>query len=144
MPRIDQIISTFRSVEDELRLHLLLDYARRLPEPPAALYADAAEDLGRVPECMTPVWVWVAVEGGRVRVYARVAEEAPTVQGLLSIIAHGYESATPEEVASMPLDLAARLGLSGVLRMNRAVGFNAVIQRIRREAQRLVPAEGRA
>jgi len=140
MAKIDEIISTFQSVDHDLRLQVLLDYARKLPELPPELAeaADRGEDESRVPECMTPVWLWVLPQNGHVRIYARVAEEAPTVRGVLSVIVHGYEGASPSEVAEMPQDLISRLGLAKLIRMNRAVGLNAIIQRVRRSAESIV------
>jgi cysteine desulfuration protein SufE len=137
---IEAIISMFRSVDEELRLQLLLDYARKMLAPPPSLSAIKGDDAV-VHECMTPVRLWVRQENGHIRVYAQVGEEAPTVRGFISIIAHGYAGASARELAAIPSDLVSQLGLSGVIRMNRVVGLNAVIQRLRREAEQFV-AEG--
>jgi len=135
MASIDEIISTFNSVDRELRLQLLLDYAKKLPAVPPGLETDA--ESARIHECQTPVWLWLVPENGSVRVHAKVAEEAPTVQGFLSIIAQGYEGASAEELASVPSDLVERLGLGDLIRMNRAIGLHAVTDRVRREARKL-------
>ncbi len=118
-----------------MRLQVLLDYANRLPNPPPELASQIGkDDTARVHECMTPVWLWVVPgEGGSVRLHVHVGEEAPTVRGVLSVIVHAYEGATPDEIASMPDDLVERLGLGPVLRMNRVVGLHAMIKRIKRE-----------
>jgi cysteine desulfuration protein SufE len=141
MPKIDEIIDTFQSLDAELRPDVLLDYANKLPELPPDLAEAADRDDARVPECQTPVWLWIVPESGRVRIHARVAEEAPTVKGLLSILVHGYSGATREEVAHVPNDLVQRLGLSGLVRMNRMVGLTAMIQRVRRQASELPAGE---
>ena len=141
MPKIDEIIETFQSLDPELRPEVLLDYANKLPALPPELAEAADRDDGRVPECQTPVWLWVVPEEGGVRLHARVAEQAPTVKGLLSILVHGYNGATREEVANVPNDLVQRLGLSGLVRMNRMVGLSAMIQRVRREAAQLPASE---
>ena len=141
MAKIDQIIDTFQSLDPELRAEVLLDYARKLPELPGELAEAADRDDARVPECQTPVWLWVVPEGDGVRLHARVAEEAPTVKGLLSILVHGYSGAPREEVAQIPNDLVQRLGLSSLVRMNRMVGLSAMIQRVRRRANEIPAAE---
>lgn len=141
MPKIEEIIETFQSLDPELRPEVLLDYANKLPALPPELTETADRDDARVPECQTPVWLWVIPDGGCVRLHARVAEEAPTVKGLLSILVHGYSGANREEVANVPNDLVQRLGLSGLIRMNRMVGLSAMIQRVRREADQLPAAE---
>lgn len=137
MAKIDEIITTFNSVDEQLRLELLLDYARRLPPLPPELEAEADQEDRRVPECMTPVWLWVLATDGGVRIHAKVAEEAPTVQGFLSILVHGYADATPSDLAALPQDLPNQLGIARAIRMNRAVGLSAIVRRVAREAERL-------
>jgi cysteine desulfuration protein SufE len=89
--------------------------------------------VNRVQECMTPVFLWVERDGSRVRLFIDVAEEAPTVQGLLSILHTAYDEATPEEIAAIPEDLLHRLQLTGSIRMQRAVGLAGIVQRIKRQ-----------
>lgn len=137
MANIDEIISTFQSVDEPMRLDVLLDYAKKLPELPDDLAAEADSDDALVPECMTPVWLWVRHENGHARIHARVAEEAPTVKGMLSVIIHGYDEASPDELAGIPDTLINNLGLSRLIRMNRAVGLGAIIERVRRQAREM-------
>lgn len=134
---IDDIAADFSSVDEDLRLSMLLDYAKKLPALPPQLEAEKDLDARRVHECMTPVHLWVlpdADKTGCVRLHVAVAEEAPTVKGILSIILHAYDRTTPAQIATIPSDLLARLGLDSCIRMNRAVGLNAIIARIKREA----------
>jgi cysteine desulfuration protein SufE len=134
---IDDIAADFSAVDDDLRLAMLLDHAKKLPPAPADLLAAPDLDARRVRECMTPVHLWVLPDAdrpGAVRVHVAVAEEAPTVKGVLSIVARACDRRTPEEIASFPTDLVGRLGLGSCLRMNRVVGLSAIIARIKREA----------
>ncbi len=132
---LQEICDVFASVEPETRLELLLDYAERLPPLPARYISERDQGLHRVPECMTPVFMWIEPsEGGRVRIYIDVAPEAPTVRGVLSIVQSACDNQTPDAIASLPDDLLDRLGLAEVIRMNRAVGIGAIIRRIRNEA----------
>jgi cysteine desulfuration protein SufE len=136
-PSIDDIAADFSSVDEDLRLSMLLDFAKKLPALPPALEAEKHLDTRRVHECMTPVHLWVlpdAENSKRVRLHVAVAEEAPTVKGILSIIVHAYDRTTPAHIATIPSDLLSRLGLESCIRMNRAVGINAIIARIKREA----------
>ncbi len=130
----DDIIDTFQSVDQDMRLELLLDYAQRLPALPARLQAQRDQGMNRVEECQTPVFLWVEQEGDKVRLYADVAQEAPTIRGLVSILVHALDGATAEQVRAVPGDLLAKLGLDGAIRMNRVVGLAAMIGRIRRAA----------
>ena len=137
---LDDITETFQSVDQDTRLELLLDYAQRLPALPARFQAQRDQGMNRVEECQTPVFLWIEHEGGKVRLYADVAEEAPTIRGLVSIMVHALDGTTPQEVQALPGDLLERLGLSGAIRMNRAVGLAAMIARIRRGAVKGTPS----
>jgi cysteine desulfuration protein SufE len=139
---LSKIVDTFASVDVELRLELLLDYARKLPPLPQRLRAQRDAGLNRVDECVTPVFLWVEKAGDALRLFVDVAEESPTIRGLLSIIVLACDGAAPEEIAALPADLLNRLGLQGSLRMNRAVGFSAIIGRIKREAAEAASASG--
>ncbi len=148
MANIADIIDTFQSLDEQLRLEVLLDYADKLPAPPENIASKTDPESARVHECMTPVWLWVASDnddnqGPGIRLYAKIGEEAPTLRGIVSVIAHGYRDAPATELAQLPNDLVQQLGLGGVVRMNRLVGLNAMIQRVRREASALnTPSEG--
>jgi cysteine desulfuration protein SufE len=141
--RLQDIIDTFRSVDEEMRLDALLDYSKRLPALPERLQARRDAGLNRVPECMTPVFLFVErneCEPERVRLFIDVAEEAPTVRGILGIIVAAFDNAEAGEIAEIPTDLVNRLGLGAAIRMNRLVGLSAILQRIRNAAAAAVGA----
>jgi len=136
MPAIDDIIEQFQWADDDLRLQMLLDYSRKLPPIPQRYVAERDAGVGRVPECVTPVFLWTEIGAdGALVMHIDVAEEAPTVKGILGIIRRGYEGARPEEVAEVPTDLVNRLGLQNQIRMNRLIGLAGIIGRIRRAAE---------
>ncbi|MGI9014249.1 MAG: SufE family protein [Phycisphaerales bacterium] len=129
---LEEIIETFASVDAEMRIELLLDYAKRLPELPERFHAARAADENRVHECMTPVYLFVEEDDDDgVAVFADVARESPTIAGFVSLVIESMRGATRIDYAQLPGDLAERLRLTEVLRMNRAVGLAAVIGRIR-------------
>lgn len=135
--KLDDIIETFQSVDAEMRGQLLLDFARRLPPLPTQFHEARDAGLNRVHECQTPVFLWVEHSNGDVRIYADVAEEAPTVKGFISILVRAFDGATREEVANIPSDLLERLGLNELIRMTRVVGLTAVLARIKSAAAKL-------
>jgi len=137
MTDLQDIIDTFQSVDAQTRLALLLDYSNNLPALPERLAEARDEGLGRVHECMTPVFLFLENDDGAVRLYADVAQEAPTVKGFVSILVNAYDGASPTDIAECPDDLLQRLGLDGAIRMNRVVGLNAVLSRIKRETAAL-------
>ena len=135
--RLEEIIETFASVDDETRLQLLLDYSRKLPDLPERFHAELDEGVRVVPECMTPVSLWVEPNNGSVGIFVHVGEEAPTVRGFLSILIDGFADASPGEILSSPTNLIQRLGLSNVIRMTRFVGLSAILGRIRKRVGEL-------
>lgn len=142
--RLDEIVEEFADLEPRERLELLLDFAEALPELPDALRGERDRGDHRVHECMTPVYLWVLDEDGRVRIHAEVAPEAPTVKGFVGILADAFSGATPEDVLSMSPDLIRRLGLIEALGMVRMRGLSAILNRIRAEVVKLAASASSA
>jgi cysteine desulfuration protein SufE len=132
MPSLDTIISRFKAADRNTRLETLLDYSRKLPPLPPELEALKAEGVNLVPECQTPVYLWVGVEEGRVRIHADVPRESPTVRGFLSLLVKGLDGATPADVAAVPNDLLDQLALTETLGMMRTQGLTAILGRVKR------------
>jgi cysteine desulfuration protein SufE len=129
--RLEAIIAEFADLEPRERLELLLDFANNLPPLPPEYQARKRAGENRVHECMTPVFLWIEVRDGVVKIYADVAEEAPTVKGFVSVLAEAFGGARPEEVLQTPRDLLARLGLQQALGMTRMRGLSAILHRVR-------------
>jgi len=143
MPTVDDIAARFASVDQDLRLAMLLDYARKLPPLPDDLRALKDKGVNRVPECMTPVYLWMQKNpDGTLAMHADVADEAPTVRGFLSIIHAACNNQPLACAQELPSDLISRLKLDSVIRMQRSVGVNAMIARIKREAAALANQNG--
>jgi cysteine desulfuration protein SufE len=132
MPALDKIIQRFQGIDRNTRLEVLLDYSRKLPDLPERFHQARDAGLGLVPECQTPTFLWVEVEGGVVRIYADVPREAPTVRGFLALLVKSLEGATPAEIAAVPADLLERLHLVDALGMTRIHGLTAILGRIKR------------
>ncbi len=137
MPRLETIIRRFQQADRETRLETLLDYARKLPPLPARHEEARAAGLNRVHECQTPVFLWVDAgenPGSIVEIHADVPRESPTVRGFVSLLIHGLQGMTREEVAALPGDLLDQLRLTETIGMNRTQGLSAIVTRIRRAA----------
>jgi cysteine desulfuration protein SufE len=132
--KLQEIIETFQSVDADMRLEFMLDYSRRLPPLPQRFHEQRDAGINRVPECMTPVFLWMEPEGGHLRIHVDVAEEAPTVKGFIAILVEAFDGADADQIAAAPNDLLEQLGLSDVIRMNRVVGLVAILGRIKRAA----------
>lgn len=136
MSRLEEIIEEFQSLDFQYTLETLLNYAASLPELPE-VYREARDaGFNRVPECQTPVFLWVDVKGGRVQIHADVAEEAPTVRGFVAVLVDAFNGATPEEVEAAPMNVLNLMGLDKKLGMMRMHGLSAVYGRIRNEVKR--------
>ena len=130
---LEQKVERFRALSRELRLQALLAHAKRFPELPPELAAARDRGLGRVEECQTPLFLWVGIEGGRVRIHADAPREASTVRGFVGFLVEALDGSLPADVAALPEDIMDRMGLTEVLGAVRARGLGAVIRRIRRD-----------
>lgn len=135
--RLTEIAAEFTDLTPRERLELLLEFAEGLPELPEPLRAERDRGEHRVHECMTPVFLWVCDEAGRVQIHAEVAPEAPTVKGFVGILVDAFSGATPDEVLTVPGDVIRRLGLVEALGMVRMRGLSAILNRIRSEVVKL-------
>ena len=139
--KLDRIVRRFKASDKQTRLELLLDYSKRLPELPDRYHAAREQGLNRVPECQSPVFLFLEAGEAGVVLHADAPREAPTVRGFVSLLARGLEGSAPADVAALPPDLLDQLGLSEALGMTRMHGLTAMIGRLRRMASAL-PAPG--
>lgn len=133
---LERKVERFRGLPREMRLQALLAHAKRFPELPAELREARDAGLGRVEECQTPLFLWLGIEDGRVRIHADAPREAPTVRGFVGFLVEALAGADPAAVADLPEDLMERMGLGEVLGVQRSRGLGAVIRRIRRDLAR--------
>ena len=131
MPDFQKLISRYKGLDRTTRLETLLDWSRKLPDLPAELVPLKDQGVGRVHECQTPVFLYVEVPDGTVRIHADVPRESPTVRGFLSLLIKQLNGATPTEVEATPNDLLDQLGLSQDLGMTRTQGLTAILARVK-------------
>ena len=124
--RLETIAREFSELEPRERLELLLEFADRLPPLPPELAGEAEHAAHRIVECQTPVFIWVDLVEGRVKLAAEVAPEAPTVKGFVSILVDLFAGATPDEVLALDANVVGRLGLVEALGMLRMRGLQAM------------------
>lgn len=138
MKRLEKIIELFRNVDTEMKVNLLLDYANKLPPLPKKFHEARDAGINRVPECVTPVFLFLEYKSNRLCAHIDVAEEAPTLKGLLAIVVNVCNEAKPDEKITIPDNLVEQLGLENLIRMNRLIGLSAVLTRINRQITQLV------
>lgn len=130
--KLDRYVARFKAADRATRLEALLDFSGKLPPLPPE--REREKESHRVPECQTPVSLWVEVEHGIVRISADVPRESPTVRGFVSLLIHGLEGATTAEVTALPDDLLHSFGLDETLGMLRMQGLTAIVRRLKRAA----------
>jgi len=135
LTELNEIVSELGEADKQERIEILIDFAKRLPPLPDRLSAfkDAAH---RVPECQSPVFLFVELEGSRVAIHADAPLEAPTVRGFVSILVEGLTGSTVEEILSLRGDLIDRAGLPEILGMLRVRGLTGVLNSLKREVTR--------
>lgn len=136
MSRLDEIVEEFQGLDYQTTIEMLIDYAESLPELTEEYKLARDAGYNRVPECQTPVFLWVEISDGVVSIHADVAKESPTVRGFVAILVNAFSGATPEEVLKAPNDLLSRLGLVNKLGITRIQGLSAVYQRIKNEVKK--------
>ena len=135
--RFDKLISRFSAADRDTRLEALLDSSHKLPGVPARLI-DARDAGITVPECQTPVHLWVERDNGILHFHGDVPRESPTVRGYVSMLVRTLDGATPAEVEEVPDDLLDRLKLVETLGMLRIGGLTALLRRLKLAAKKAI------
>jgi cysteine desulfuration protein SufE len=139
--KFQEIIDDFQQAEQNERLELLLAYSQDLPKLPDEVRERVGE-MEQVTECQTPFFLASEVEDGQVTFYYDVAMEAPTTRGYASILAHGLNGASPEDILKIPTDFYTFMGLNTVISPLRLRGVEAVINRMKRQMREYLAANG--
>lgn len=133
-----QIVDDFASMPAEQRLELLLEFSQSLPALPEK-YADDPALLEPVPECQSPIFLAVEIEGDAepvVRLHFSAPPEAPTTRGFAGILHEGLDGLAPEEVLGVPDDLPLRLSLTEQVSPLRLRGMSGMLARIKGQVSR--------
>jgi cysteine desulfuration protein SufE len=130
----------FLELDERSRLEFLLEFANDLPALPAH-YAEHEDELERVEECQSPVFIIVDVDNDVVTVHATAPLEAPTTRGFASILVHGLTGLTSANVLACPDDFPLTLGLTRIVSPLRLRGLSGMLWRIKRQvAEKSDPA----
>jgi len=132
--KLHEFLAEFAGADPEEALEILMEFGEKLPALSKVRAVDTPPSRCRIEECQTPVYLWIDIIDGKVRLEATVPEQSPTVRGFVALLVEGISGATPGEVAELPDDFLPLLGLSATLGMTRRKGFRGIISRIKREA----------
>ena len=132
----------FLALSKRDRLQLLLEFSNELPPLPER-YRGHEEELERVEECQSPVFIDVTVgepEDGAdiVRMVATAPAEAPTTRGFASILVQGLTGLHSAEVLAVPSDYPLTLGLQEAVSPLRIRGMVGMLGRVQRQVRALV------
>jgi cysteine desulfuration protein SufE len=133
---LEKSLQRFRSAPREMRMQLLLQYARKFPELPQELQEARDAGLNRVQECQTPLFLWVSVREGKVTLIADAPRDAPTVRGFMGFLMESLNGASSEDVSHLPDDLLDQMGIGEVLGVMRTQGLGSVIRRVKADVAR--------
>jgi cysteine desulfuration protein SufE len=133
-PHLERFVRRFSAADRDTRLETLLELSRKLPPLPPEFQAARDREAHRVPECQTPVYLWLERHDAGIRLLADVPRESPTVRGFVALLIQGLEGATEQDVAALPDDLLHALRLDETLGMLRTHGLTAIVRRLKRIA----------
>lgn len=131
--RLSEIIEEFQRCDGREKLELLLYYAEKMPTLPEWLQ-EQHNEMHKVHECMTPVFIYAETEDSKMRFYFDVPRESPTVRGYASLLMEGFEGTTAEQVLQVPTDFYLQLRLHEVLSNQRLIGIGAILANMKRLA----------
>jgi cysteine desulfuration protein SufE len=135
-----EIAEDFRSAGNDLKLQLLLEFSDELPPLPER-YAGRLDQLERVDECQSPLFLTVEVDDGgapdqrAVHLFFDAPAEAPTTRGFAGILHDGLDGLSAAEVLAVPDDAPMRFGLAEAVSPLRLRGMVAMLGRIKRQVR---------
>jgi cysteine desulfuration protein SufE len=139
-PSLAQIADDFTTASNDLKLQLLLEFSDELPALPER-YVGHLDELERVDECQSPLFLTVEVDDGGsldervVHLFFDAAAEAPTTRGFAGILHEGLDGLTAAEVLAVPDDAPMRFGLAEAVSPLRMRGMVAMLARIKRQVR---------
>ena len=135
LPPPTDILEEYQLVEAEDRYRLLIDLGRQLEPMPDALKTDATKVRG----CSASVWVYPALQNGRLHFLAD--SNAAITKGIVALVLSTVQDKPAAEVAA--LDVAAALApfeLAKHLSANRTQGVPNMIALVKQTAERYAAA----
>lgn len=126
-PAFEEIVEDFEFLEDwEDRYRYVIDRGKAMDPLDAALKVDA----NKVHGCVSQVWLFAQIAGGRFRFDGD--SDAMIVRGLIAVLKALYNDMPVAEVPGVDAGAElARLGLNDHLSAQRSNGLRAMIERIR-------------
>jgi cysteine desulfuration protein SufE len=134
-PSIDGVLGELAEEFDLLgdwegRIEYVIELGKELQPLPDA----DRIDVNKVPGCAAQVWLAIRPEGDRLAFLAD--SDSAISKGNIALLLRLYSGRTPDEILGFDARAALdRLGLPSALTRQRANGLNAMVGRIREEAE---------
>ena len=138
--RLAEIIEEFRWCEGSEKLELLLQYSYRFPSLPDWLMHQR-NAMESVPECITPVFLFMEWQPSGAVLHFDVPPEAPTIRGYAAIMAEGLRGTSREQILALPNDFYMAMGLQEILTPQRLNGIAAIVARVKQVARQHQPTQ---
>lgn len=132
-----ELAGEFQELAQQERLQLLLELANELPDLPVA-YAGRLDEMERVDECQSPVFLAVEVdsdESRTVHIFLSAPPEAPTTRGFAGILHESLDGLGAQEILAVPDEAPYRFGLSEAVSPLRMRGMVGMLGRIKRQVR---------
>lgn len=128
---LDELADEFDLLGDwEGRIEYVIELGKELQPLPDADRIDA----NKVPGCAAQVWLAIRPSGDRLNFLAD--SDSAISKGNIALLLRLYSDRTPDEILGFDARAALdRLGLPSALTRQRANGLNAMVGRIREEAE---------
>jgi cysteine desulfuration protein SufE len=134
-PRLQEIADDFAAMPGKEKLQLLLEFSRELPPLPDR-YAEHPDLLEQVPECQSPLFLAVELDGDNaVHLFFDAPPEAPTTRGFAGILHAGLDGLSADDVLATPGEFSSQLGLQDLVSPLRLRGMAAMLARIKRQVR---------
>lgn len=125
-----EIVDEFSLFDDWMDKYAhLIEQARGLAPMDDGLKSDVNEVRG----CQSKVWLHAERDANAMRFYAD--SDALITKGLIALLVRVLDGQPAEAVASAPLAFLSEIGLQEHLSPNRANGLEAMVRRLKSEAQ---------
>lgn len=132
--KVADLIADFNAISIQDRLNLLLEFSENLPALPPR-YADHPDLLERVEECQSPIFLFVEIENGLVRLFFTAPEEAPTTRGFASILHATIDGLSVDDTLAFDDDFPSKIGLAEAVSPLRIRGMRGMLARIKRQVR---------
>jgi cysteine desulfuration protein SufE len=132
---LEEIVEDFSLLVGQEKLEYLLEFCESLRPLPDWL-KNKRDSMDQVHECMTPVFVYAEKRDNDGFVYHfDIPPESPTVRGYASILQHGLEGASAEEIQAVPNEFYLGMGLQDVISGQRLNGMSAMLSHMKKLAE---------